>query len=48
MDFMDRLCYDLVWETMEKWLEPSTLYIAYCVDAGSFSKGHLERQNYII
>lgn len=48
MDFRDRLCYDLVWETTEKWFEPSTLCSAYFVDAGSFSKAHLGRQNYIV
>lgn len=44
MDFRDRLCYDLVRETIEKWFEPSTLYTDYFVDAGSFSKAHLGRQ----
>lgn len=38
MDFRDRLPYDLMWETMEKWLQLSTFYMAYFVDVEGFSK----------
>lgn len=38
MDFRERLCYDLVWETIKKRLEPSTLHIAYTVDAWKLLK----------
>lgn len=38
MDFRDRLCYDLVWETTEKQFEPSTFSTAYFVDVESAQK----------